>query len=227
MKNNQNWEDLPYSQEAEQSVLGAIILKSSYLNTVLEVIPNSDFFYFPNNKIIYETIINMFSSGEKIDYVTVLNKIPVDIAAKNEFKNHRNASLILSNFLTIAIEKKFKNQKFDSITFVPCYHSDEKYNHSEILAEKISENLGIPLKKHLKKIRENKKQHRLSFSERQENVKGVYQCVEENLQNKNILICDDIITTGATLSECAKELEKSGAKVFCSTVAYTILKTLE
>ena len=55
MKNNQNWEDLPYSQDAEQSVLGAIILKSSYLNTVLEVIPNSDFFYFPNNKIIYET----------------------------------------------------------------------------------------------------------------------------------------------------------------------------
>ena len=131
---------------------------------------------------------------------------------------------IIHNF---KFKKKFKNQKFDSITFVPCYHSDEKYNHSEILAEKISENLGIPLKKHLKKIRENKKQHRLSFSERQENVKGVYQCVEENLQNKNILICDDIITTGATLSECAKELEKLGAKVFCSTVAYTILKTLE
>ena len=154
------------------------------------------------------------------------NKVK-EIIHNFKFKNHRNASLILSNFLTIAIEKKFKNQKFDSITFVPCYYPDKKYNHSEILAEKISENLGIPLKKHLKKIRENKKQHRLSFSERQENVKGVYQCVEENLQNKNILICDDIITTGATLSECAKELEKSGAKVFCSTVAYTILKTLE
>ena len=121
------------------------------------------------------------------------NKVK-EIIHNFKFKNHRNASLILSNFLTIAIEKKFKNQKFDSITFVPCYH---------------------------------KKQHRLSFSERQENVKGVYQCVEENLQNKNILICDDIITTGATLSECAKELEKLGAKVFCSTVAYTILKTLE
>ena len=114
MKNNQNWEDLPYSQEAEQSVLGAIILKSSYLNTVLEVIPNSDFFYFPNNKIIYETIINMFSSGEKIDYVTVLNKIPVDIAAKNEFKNYMlDLVQIVPSISNIESYAKIIQEKFE------------------------------------------------------------------------------------------------------------------
>lgn len=76
------------SPEAEQSVLGAVLLDSSYLNIALNILPNSDFFYLPNNKIIYETIINMFSSGKKIDYVTVLENLPVDSAQKNEMKNY-------------------------------------------------------------------------------------------------------------------------------------------
>ena len=41
------------SPEAEQSVLGAVLLDSSYLNIALNILPNSDFFYLPNNKIIY------------------------------------------------------------------------------------------------------------------------------------------------------------------------------
>ena len=77
-----------FSPEAEQSVLGAVLLDSSYLNIALNILPNNDFFYLPDNKIIYETIINMFSSGKKIDYVTVLENLPVDSAKKNELKNY-------------------------------------------------------------------------------------------------------------------------------------------
>lgn len=79
---------MPYSQEAEQSVLGAILLDSSYLNLVLEVLPNAEVFYVPNNKLIYETMIEMFSSGEKIDYVTVLDNISIDSIQKEEIKNY-------------------------------------------------------------------------------------------------------------------------------------------
>lgn len=79
---------MPYSQEAEQSVLGAILLDSSYLNLVLEVLPNTEAFYEPNNKLIYETMVEMFSSGKKIDYVTVLDNISIDSAQKEEMKNY-------------------------------------------------------------------------------------------------------------------------------------------
>lgn len=79
---------MPYSQEAEQSVLGAILLDSSYLNLVLEILPSPDFFYVPNNKLIYENIIDMFSLGKKIDYVTVLENLQVDSVQKNEIKNY-------------------------------------------------------------------------------------------------------------------------------------------
>lgn len=79
---------MPYSQEAEQSVLGAILLDSSYLNLVLEILPNTEAFYEPNNRLIYETIVEMFSSGKKIDYVTVLDNISIDSAQKEEMKNY-------------------------------------------------------------------------------------------------------------------------------------------
>lgn len=79
---------MPYSQEAEQSVLGAILLDSSYLNLVLEILPNTEAFYEPNNRLIYETIVEMFSSGKKIDYVTVLDNISIDSVQKEEMKNY-------------------------------------------------------------------------------------------------------------------------------------------
>lgn len=79
---------MPYSQEAEQSVLGAILLDSSYLNLVLEILPNTEAFYEPNNRLIYETIVEMFSSGKKIDYVTVLDNISIDSTQKEEMKNY-------------------------------------------------------------------------------------------------------------------------------------------
>lgn len=79
---------MPYNQEAEQSVLGAILLDSSYLNLVLEILPNTEAFYEPNNRLIYETMVEMFSSGKKIDYVTVLDNISIDSAQKEEMKNY-------------------------------------------------------------------------------------------------------------------------------------------
>lgn len=147
-----------------------------------------------------------------------------DIIYEFKFKHQKNALIILSQFLIIAIYKKLNLYKFDTITYVPVYNftKGKLYNQSEILAKNISQNLNIPLKSCLVKIKNNKKQHKLSFHERQENVKGVYSSTG-NLENKNIILCDDIITTGATLLECAKELSKSGANVTCVTLAYTVL----
>ncbi|MBO6126703.1 MAG: ComF family protein [Clostridia bacterium] len=152
-----------------------------------------------------------------------------DIIHKFKFKNCKDIALVLSDFLYLGIKKIFKDEKIDLVTFVPIFPSsqdDLKYNHSEILAKKVAKKLGKPIKNCLKKIYNNKKQHKLSFYERQKNVKNVYKSLE-NFKNKKILICDDIITTGSTLLECKTELEKSGAKVLCATVAFTVLDILD
>ena len=59
----------------------------------------------------------------------------------------------------------------------------------------------------------NKTQSILSKKERIENVKNVYNIEnKKELTNKNVLLIDDIFTTGATTNECSKILKLAGAK---------------
>ncbi len=179
------------------------------------------------NKDLNPKTINIKLNIMCISCFTYKGKIR-DIIHKFKFECQKNVSEILTNFLVIEINKKYNDQQFNAISYVPNYQNNytRGYNQSKVLANNLSKKLKIPVKNCLIKIRNNKKQHKLSYIERQKNVEGVYLCTE-NLKGQNILLCDDIITTGATLSECAKELIKSGANVSCATIAYTILKNRE
>jgi competence protein ComFC len=65
----------------------------------------------------------------------------------------------------------------------------------------------------LEKIRETPPQVSLGREGRLKNIQGSIACVDKALiKNRKILLIDDISTTGATLSECARSLKESGAK---------------
>ncbi len=66
---------LPHSIEAEQSILGSVLIDCTCMDKVADIIKSKDYFYIPNHKIIYDIMLDMFISGEKIDYVTVLSKV--------------------------------------------------------------------------------------------------------------------------------------------------------
>lgn len=66
---------MPFSLEAEQSVLGAVLLEPSCLSTVAELLPHAEFFYAVNNKLIYGVMLEMFTLGMPVDFVTVLEKL--------------------------------------------------------------------------------------------------------------------------------------------------------
>lgn len=67
--------NLPFSPEAEQSVLGAILLDSSCMDRVAEILPRPDFFYLTSNSLIYSVMLQMFTEGKPIDFVTVLENL--------------------------------------------------------------------------------------------------------------------------------------------------------
>ncbi len=67
--------NLPFSPEAEQSVLGAVLLDSSCLDRVAQILPRPDYFYQTNNSLIYSTMLEMFTVGQPVDFVTVLEKL--------------------------------------------------------------------------------------------------------------------------------------------------------
>ena len=97
------------------------------------------------------------------------------------------------------------------------------YNHSKLLASSIAKNLSLPMKNLLIKTEYNKPQHKLNRDERIKTIKNTFRADSKSLdfiKGKTILLCDDVLTTGSTLSECCKVLEKAGAKdVFCVAFA--------
>ncbi len=73
--NSYNGLNLPFSPEAEQSVLGAVLLDSSCLDRVAEILPRPEYFYQVNNSLIYSVMMDMFTMGLPVDFVTVLERL--------------------------------------------------------------------------------------------------------------------------------------------------------
>lgn len=87
------------------------------------------------------------------------------------------------------------------------------YNQANLIAKEIAENLGLHYDGGLlEKTSSTAAQHTLSAAERKSNLEGVYRVpFPEQVRGKRILVVDDVITTGATMSECARALRAAGA----------------
>lgn len=112
----------------------------------------------------------------------------------------------------------------DLITAVPLHKSrlrEREFNQSLLLANKIAGEFNIPLKHALEKTIKTMYQNELTKIERRTNLKNAFKaCRHAEINEKNILLIDDVMTTGATLNECAYTLLAGGAKkVTCLTLA--------
>ncbi len=114
----------------------------------------------------------------------------------------------------------------DIITWVPVSARrkwQRGYDQVELIAKVVGLELGIPCEPLLKKVRHNRPQSSLEKAEqRRANVLGVYQPLQiERIRGRRILLIDDILTTGATASECARVLLTAGAKeiIFAAVAA--------
>ncbi len=66
---------LPYSSEAEQAVLGAVIFEPDCIGRVAEILPTADFFHIALHRLIYSTMLSMFTHGRSIDFVTLYEEL--------------------------------------------------------------------------------------------------------------------------------------------------------
>ncbi len=99
------------------------------------------------------------------------------------------------------------------------------YNQAELLAKVVGQILDIPVDgKVLIQTRPMKPQASLGEKERWENVKGAFEVAKpEAVKGQIVVVIDDVMTTGATLNECAKALKRVGARqVYCLTFARTV-----
>lgn len=98
---------------------------------------------------------------------------------------------------------------------VPLHPKRERwrgFNQSELLAKAVSKYLNIPISTDkLIRTKHKKAQAKIAKHNRINNIKGCFKWTGKNLKGKNIIIIDDIITTGATINEIAKVLKQNGA----------------
>ncbi|GAI10987.1 unnamed protein product, partial [marine sediment metagenome] len=119
-------------------------------------------------------------------------------------------------------------KKIDLIIPVPLHKNDLRkrgFNQSILLGRVIGNYFSIPVgKKVLIKEKLTPFQVNLSKKEREKNILRAFSVEKpEEIKGKNILILDDVFTTGATVEECTKELMKARAKnIFVLTLARTV-----
>jgi ComF family protein len=119
------------------------------------------------------------------------------------------AELLAGEFGPELIEKEFV------VTAVPI--SKERalwrgFNQSELIARELAEQTGLEYSTMLKRDVESRAQVGLTRKERLKNIQDKIHIIDGlNVRRKRVLLVDDVITTGATLAECAKVLRKAGA----------------
>lgn len=95
------------------------------------------------------------------------------------------------------------------------------YDQAQELAQCLAERLHIPYAAALRRVRRTKPQTRLNAARRIDNIKGAFAAVEP--AHGRVLLVDDVLTTGATASECADVLMQAGAdSVFVLTFAQAL-----
>jgi competence protein ComFC len=104
----------------------------------------------------------------------------------------------------------------------PVRRRERGYNQSEALAEIVSGKSGIPYASVLRRRIPTQTQTQFDRQQRMQNLRNAF-ILRENrdVHGKNLLLLDDILTTGSTLAECAQVLRRAGA---CSIKAVTVAR---
>ena len=140
-----------------------------------------------------------------------------------KFRNALSYAEPYGRFLAMRILQM--NIEFDQLSWVPVSfwrRFSRGYDQVLLIAQSVAKELDVPLVQALKKVRHNPAQSGISDpSQRKANVIGAYAVrPDADIANKTIVLIDDVITTGSTVSECAKTLLTAGAKeVYCAAVA--------
>jgi ComF family protein len=138
---------------------------------------------------------------------------------------YQNRTKIATHFGTKLAERIEKNNAFDFILPVPLHPKKLKlrgFNQSTLIAKGLQEILQVPIKeKFMKRIVHSASQTTVTKYERWDNVKNIFSIPKPTrFKNKHVLLVDDVLTTGATIEACLKQmLQVEGCKISVATLA--------
>jgi competence protein ComFC len=145
----------------------------------------------------------------------------------HEFKYARQTHLryLIAQWLRAALDdERLREISFDLIVPVPLHPARQRergFNQASLLAESLCAETAVPSRPVLERIRYTTTQTALDRSERMENLHNAFRLRKKaDVRGLRVLLIDDVLTTGSTLSECARVLKRAGASsVHAATAA--------
>ncbi len=144
-----------------------------------------------------------------------------EIISLFKYQGQRKLSDLLAPYLLKPLSELGKPDFIVPLPLHPAKRRKRGFSQTEFLARSLSKLSGLPVRAPLIRVKNTKPQVKLPVEERKNNVRGAFALRgKEEIKGKNILLIDDVMTTGYTLSEAARLLKRSGASpVYALVVA--------
>lgn len=152
------------------------------------------------------------------------------LVKRYKFGERKELSEAPARWMLEAYQTRLGSRSYDAVVSVPtsalCLKSAE-FDHNRVLAACFSELAGLPYRPELlKRERETERQTKFGAKGRFDNMRGAFSAAPE-AKGLRILVADDIITTGATLSECTRALLSGGASRVDAVTALATMRNGE
>lgn len=177
--------------------------------------------HFPNNSLVLDNILCLYNFTQNSDIQKMIYALKYQGLQRLAFEAGTELGKAISNFDSF--------NDIDVIAPVPIHKAkirERGYNQSDAICKGVASVLDKKFL--LDKITRTKytmSQTKLNAKERSTNVLGVFKSSTTVFKNKTVLLCDDVLTTGSTINECAKALKEAGAKkVYAATLARDVFK---
>lgn len=135
-----------------------------------------------------------------------------------KFKGHLRAMGQIEKLIDKYLEKNTHTslKKSNVITFIPLYLTKQRkrgFNQAELIAKLLGHKLNVPVTKTLEKVRDTVEQSSLKNNvARSENIRGAFVLTNQHLNDQNIVIVDDVYTSGATTLEAIEVLRTTSPR---------------
>ena len=190
-------------------------------------LPQTDFHLEKNNLFVERFVGRVpIEAGAALFYFTKKSRTQ-HLVHKIKYHDKREAATELGRMLGRKLMQSVDYQCFSAIIPVPMHPRKQilrGYNQAEMFANGLSEAMNIPVEKTaLRKVKMTETQTKKNRFERLENIEDVFELANPSvLKGKNVLIVDDVMTTGATLEACAHAIltKMDDVKIGFATIAF-------
>lgn len=172
-------------------------------------------------KVKSDFAFSLYDFAQKSDFEKIIHHL--------KYSGMKDLGVFLGEHLAGYVKLEIEEQKesYDYMIPVPLHKTkvrERGYNQSEYIVKGLSGILNIPfLFDVINRKLYTKSQTKLTLLERQKNILGAFafnNSHNEKLKDKNIILLDDVVTTGATVNECIKVVREAGVnKIFTVSLA--------